>query len=73
MAEDFELRTDGPFASRGKTPAWAAEIVMECDGTLTWGERCEKRQAEGRIPPGVTRDEFARMLAILVSTGVLKV
>ncbi len=73
VAEDFELRTDGPFASRGKTPAWAAEIVTECDGTLTWGERCEKRQAEGRIPAGVTRDEFARMLAILVSTGVLKV
>jgi hypothetical protein len=46
---------------------------MECDGSLTWGERCEKRQAEGRIPPGVTRDELARMLAILVSTGVLKV
>jgi SAM-dependent methyltransferase len=73
VAEDFELRTDGPFASRGKTPVWAAEIVMECDGSLTWGERCEKLQAEGRIPPGVTRDELVRMLAILVSTGVLKV
>jgi methylase of polypeptide subunit release factors len=72
-AEDFELRTAGPFASRGRTPAWAAEIVAECDGTRTWGERCEKRQAEGGIPPGVTRDEFTRMLAILVSTGVLKV
>jgi SAM-dependent methyltransferase len=72
-AEDFELCTDGAFASRGRTPGWAAEMVMECDGKVTWGEHCEKRQAQGRIPPGVTREEFARMLAILVSTGVLKV
>ena len=73
MAEDFELQTAGPFVSKGKTPVWVAHMIAECDESQTWGQRFEKLKAAGRIPAGVGREEFARMLAILVSTGVLEV
>jgi SAM-dependent methyltransferase len=69
--EDFELQTTGPFLSKGKTPPWVAQMVAECDGSQTWGERFDKLTAAKRIPPGVTPEDFARMLAVLVSTGVL--
>jgi hypothetical protein len=73
VAEEFELQTHGPFTSKGKTPPWVAKIVTECDGSYTWGERFQKMQAEKRIPPEVGRKEFAHILAVLVSTGVLEV
>jgi SAM-dependent methyltransferase len=72
-AEEFELHTDGAFASKGKVPAWVAQVAAECDGSLTWGERFEHLRAEGRIPPGVVPGEFTRVLAMLVSTGFLAV
>ncbi len=72
-AEEFELRTGGAFISKGKTPAWVAQIVAECDGSMTWKERFESLRAEGRLPAGVVADEFARVLTVLVSTGVLEI
>jgi SAM-dependent methyltransferase len=71
--EEFELRTAGPYVSKGRTPAWGAQVVAECDGSQTWGERFQSLQSAGRIPPGVTREEFARMLTVLVSTGALEI
>jgi hypothetical protein len=71
--EEFELHTTGPFPSKGKTPAWVAELVRQCDGSLTWGERFQKLQSEGQIPSGLERDDFVHILAVLVSTGVLEV
>jgi SAM-dependent methyltransferase len=71
--EEFELRTAGPYVSKGRTPAWAAQVVAECDGSRTWGERFQSLQSAGRIPPGLTREEFARMLTVLVSTGALEI
>ncbi len=73
VAEDFELHTKGPFSSKGKTPAWVAQLVAECDGSVTWGERFEGLQSAGRIPPSVTREEFSHVLSVLISTGVLEV
>jgi SAM-dependent methyltransferase len=72
-AEEFELHTNGAFASKGKVPVWVAQVAAECDGSRTWGERFENLREEGRIPPGVNREEFARVLAMLVSTGFLQV
>jgi hypothetical protein len=72
-AEEFELHTNGAFASKGRVPAWVAQVAAECDGSLTWGERFQILREEGRIPPGVVREEFARVLAMLVSTGFLAV
>jgi SAM-dependent methyltransferase len=73
VPEEFELRTTGRFVSKGKTPPWAAQIVAECDGSVTWGERFAKLREEGRLPAGMAPEEFGRMLAVLVSTGVLEV
>jgi SAM-dependent methyltransferase len=71
--EEFELHTNGAFASKGRVPAWVAHVVAECDGSVTWGERFERLQKEGSIPAGVGREEFARVLAMLISTGFLEV
>ena len=73
VAAEFELHTNGPFASKGKTPAWIAQLVAECDGSQTWGERFEGLKSAGRIPPEVAREDFARILTVLVSTGVLEI
>jgi SAM-dependent methyltransferase len=71
--EEFELHTNGAFASKGKVPAWVAQVVAACDGSLTWGERLERSHEEGGIPAGVGREEFGRVLSMLVSTGFLEV
>ncbi len=73
VAAEFELHTNGPFASKGKTPAWIAQLVAECDGSQTWGERFQGLKSAGRIPPEVAREDFARILTVLVSTGVLEI
>lgn len=72
-AEDFELRTAGPFVSKGKTPPWVPPLVAECDGSVTWQERFNALRSQGRIPPSIVPEEFARMLGVLVSTGVLEI
>jgi SAM-dependent methyltransferase len=73
MAEEFVLQTNGPFVSKGKTPAWVAQLVTQCDGSKSWGERFGNLQAEGRVPAGLTREDFVNILSVLVSTGVLEV
>jgi hypothetical protein len=73
IPDQFELRTDGPFLSQGKAPGWAHAVLTNCDGTRTWGDCFEKCRSEGSIPPGISREEFARMLIVLVSTGALEV
>jgi SAM-dependent methyltransferase len=73
IGEEFELHTNGAFASKGKVPGWVAQVVAECDGSLTWGERFERLREEGRIPAGMGGDEFVRVLVMLVSTGFLEV
>lgn len=71
--EEFELHTNGAFASKGRVPTWVAQVVAECDGSLTWGERFERLREEGSLPTGVGREEFVRVLAMLISTGFLEV
>ena len=73
IGEEFELHTNGAFASKGKVPDWVAQVVAECDGSLTWAERFERLHEEGRIPAGVGREEFGRVLTMLVCTGFLEV
>lgn len=71
--EEFELQTSGRIVSKGKTPAWMAALLSECSGSLTWEEQRKKFLSQGRLTIEIVREDYARMLAVLVSNGVLEV
>lgn len=73
VPEEFELHTTGPFLTKGKTPPWVAGLVAECNGSLTWQERREFLESQGRLPASIAREDYANILTILVSSGVLEV
>lgn len=72
VPDEYELQTSGKFVSKGKTPAWVAALVAECNGSLTWEALGERSQSQGRLPIVIAREDYARMLAVLISNGVLE-
>ena len=72
VPEEYELQTLGRFVSKGKTPAWVAGLIAECNGSLTWEALGEVLKSQGRLPADIAPADYARMLAVLVSNGVLE-
>ncbi len=72
VPEEYELKTSGKFVSRGKAPAWVAALVAECNGSSTWEAIGEEMKSQGRLPSDIAREDYARVLAVLVSNGVLE-
>jgi hypothetical protein len=71
--EAFGVESKEPFASEMRCSKWLAAVIAECDGVKTWREHLEKAKVGGLIKPQTTEDEFANLLATLVSQGVLRI
>lgn len=69
----FTLRTDYPFGMESECEPWAATLVARCDGKTTAVEHFEAGKRENWIRPGMPIEEFASILSVLVSEGVLEV
>jgi methylase of polypeptide subunit release factors len=73
VPREIKLEVPGPFQTEVKCMDWLALTVAECDGRRTWREIFEGMVAAGRIGAGAKVEEFAQILSLLVSGGVLQV
>ncbi len=73
QAQAFRLEIDHPFRMEVRAQAWTAHLLAIADGSLTGAELLDKLKAGGALHPETPPDEYARMLALLVSGGFLKV
>ena len=53
-------------------PGWAARMLVACDGSRTARERFEELLKGGQIPQDADPREFVRMLAGLMTAGVVR-
>jgi SAM-dependent methyltransferase len=72
-AQGYRFEIDHPFRMEIRAQAWTAHLLALADGTLTGAELLEKLKAGGALRPETPPAEYARMLAMLVSGGFLKV
>jgi SAM-dependent methyltransferase len=73
LPAEFELTGGGAFLSKGKMPAWIAQIIAECDGSRTWSEEFDRFCTNNPTSTDVRLEDFAHILAVLVSTGVFEI
>ena len=71
--EEFVLKSQSPFRSSFRCEGWVTEILSECDGIRTWREHFERARSGGLISEGIPAKEFAGLLSLLVSLGILRV
>ncbi len=70
-ARDFRLEIDHPFRMETRVQVWVAHLLAIADGSLTGAELLEKLKEAGAVHPDTPPDEYASMLALLVSGGFL--
>lgn len=71
--EAFGLEAKEPFMTDLRCGRSMVALISACDGTLTWREQLRRAQQEGSIGAETEEDEFARILGMLVSQGILRV
>lgn len=73
LTESYDLEIDYPFRMEMRAQAWAAFLLQRADGSSTGAELLEILKGEGAVAADAPPHEFARMLALLVSGGFLKI
>ncbi|HEY2018730.1 MAG TPA: methyltransferase [Bryobacteraceae bacterium] len=71
--EEFTLKSQQPFSSSFRCEGWVTQILSDCDGNRPWHEHYDRAKSEGLIGAGVAAREFAGLLSLLVSLGILRV
>lgn len=71
VSEDFTVEAEGPIRVSCRLPGWTAQMLVQCAGSRSTREWFEAMRAEGRIPADAEPAEFVRLMAGLVSAGVL--
>jgi hypothetical protein len=69
--EAFAIESEGPFRSELRCNSWLVAVISECDGKHTWREHFERAVQADLIGSESTAEEFAGVLAALVSQGIL--
>jgi methylase of polypeptide subunit release factors len=72
VPEDCSLTTEAPFALEARCPPWAAELMAQCDGTMTVVELRERLRDSGTTPRSLGLAEFAKLVRSLLSGGFLR-
>ena len=71
-AEDCSLTTESPFALEARCPPWAADLIAQCDGTVTVPDLHARLRQTGVVPRLLGLAEFAKLVRSLVSGGFLR-
>ena len=61
------LKTEAPFLLSAKCPAWAAQFVTDCDGSVTVGEYLIRLKDSGVIPEQTTEEVFLASVGLLLA------
>jgi hypothetical protein len=72
-AYDYLIETDHPFNSELRAQGWTAYLFACADGLCTGAELLDKLKTDGALRPETPREEFAEMLATLISGGFLQI
>jgi hypothetical protein len=70
-AQDFRLEIDHPFRMEIRVQPWVPHLLAIADGSVTGAELLEKLKQDGAVHPETPPEEYASMLAVLVSGGFL--
>jgi len=70
--EEFVLKSETPFRSSFRCEGWVTQVISECDGVRTWREHFGRARSAGLISQGIPAKEFAGLLSLLVSLGILR-
>jgi len=60
-----------PFSLRARSPVWGADLLAQCDGTVTGGELVERFRAGGILPAAEAEAAVTALIRVLVSAGIL--
>ena len=71
--EEFVLKSQRPFHSTFRSEGWVTQVLSECDGMRTWREHFDRAKGAGLISERIPAKEFAGLLSLLVSLGILRV
>src|SRR5207237_6419223 len=72
VPDAYQLQSEYPFMMDMQGQAWTAHLLASADGTATAGELLEKLKAAGSLHPDTPPEEYARLLATMVSGGFLE-
>ena len=72
LPSEFRLRSSYPFESEAKIEPWVAGLVGSCNGAVTGREIHSALKKQEAITEGMTVEEFAGVLRLLVSAGFLE-
>jgi SAM-dependent methyltransferase len=73
IPESYHLETEYPFSMELGAQAWTAFLLQRADGASTGAELLEIMKRENAVAADTPTQEFARMLALLVSGGFLTI
>ena len=71
--DQFSLHTDDPFSMDCRVEPWVGFLIPLCDGQLTVEKIFEACKSNGFIHAQASPQEFADMLMVLISGGILEV
>ena len=70
--KNFTLSIEAPFATDCKVQPWMVMLLPKCDGKTSVAELFEAAKQNEWIVPETPAEEFARLLATLISGGFLQ-
>jgi SAM-dependent methyltransferase len=73
VPEQFTLHTDEPFSMDCKVQPWVGFLIQLCDGKSTVRQLWETCKANNFIQPETPPQEFAKLIGVLISGGLLEV
>ena len=71
--ETFRYEIEHPFDMELQADGWVAYLLGAANGTRTGAELLDALKENQVVPPNTTPEDFADMLAMLVSGGFLRV
>ncbi|MGH7462294.1 MAG: hypothetical protein ACREMA_14885, partial [Longimicrobiales bacterium] len=71
-AEGCTAATEFPFVFELEASPGTVFLLGACDGTRTVSELYQEMKQIGAVPPHGTAEQFARLIALLMSGGVLE-
>lgn len=60
-----------PFSLRAKCPVWGADLLAQCDGSVTGQALADRLRAGGVVPAAEAEASVAALVRVLVSAGIL--